>query len=122
MTTIQHLRTCGPVLMLISLGCGSSSLSTSSTDASMTTVPNLGTVTVQPGRGSAVLTLPAVAGAVDYRAFASAHTDGGVLYCAGYQQHSAPLEPPEIVRKIELDGITEPTDFVVEAIDTPCPF
>src|SRR5260370_36607397 len=109
MTTIQHLRTCGPVLMLISLGCGSSSLSTSSTDASMTTVPNLCTVTVQPGRGSAVLALPAVAGAVHYRALASARTDGGVLSCAGYRQHNVPRSPPEIVQKMQLDGITEPT-------------
>ncbi len=124
-----HFRTFGIVLTLIlSVGCGRSTLTTLpiTPDGSALSVPNLGTVTVEPGLGSAVLTVPAVAGAGDYRAFASStstsvlvggdreQVNGGVIFCAGFQQHNAP--------KIQVDGINGPTQFVVEAIDKPCPF
>src|ERR1700738_2089016 len=132
-----HFRTFElAVFLSLALGCGGSSLSTSpaAPDASLTVVPPLGQVVVQPRRGGVVLTLPPVAGAVDYRAFACSDVtpvvptgageqiNGGVLYCAGNQQHNAPLAPLAVVPKIQLDDVTRPTVFLVEAIDRPCPF
>lgn len=102
----------------------------------MLVAPALGTVTVTSNLDSAVLEIPRIPGARDYRAFvfsngAVSHVDsaggqqidGAVIYCAGLRQHSAPASPDaEPMQKIEVTDLHGPTTFVVEALDRPCPF
>jgi hypothetical protein len=97
--------------------------------------PLLDGVAVAADRDSAILVMPAVAGAQDYRVFAipagvalsadaAGHetVKGTTLFCAGYRQHNAPAGMRELLRQVEVAGLTGPTRLVVEAIDTTCPF
>lgn len=97
--------------------------------------PELSGVQFVPNRDSAVLVLPVVQGAVDYRVFrlpagATASSvaggeriDGTVMHCAGYRQHNdAYTGTRELLQIIEATDLQGPTDLVVEAIDAPCPF
>lgn len=97
--------------------------------------PLLEGVQVLANRDSAVLVLPAVTGAVDYRVFrlpagARATTDGmgekvtgTTLFCAGYRQHNDKATATrELLRVVEVTDLGGPTQLVVEAIDTACPF
>jgi hypothetical protein len=100
------------------------------------TAPELTPVQVAVNRDSAVLVLPAVAGAKDYRAFTLAvgttvtTAEGGgeqvvgtTVYCAGFRQHNAKnTGVDELLRQLEVAGLMEPSRVVVEAIDAPCPF
>ncbi|MFO0756272.1 MAG: hypothetical protein U0359_07255 [Byssovorax sp.] len=92
-------------------------------------------VMVAPNRDSVKVLLPIVPGAKDYRVFflpagvsiqhdADGHETvlGTTITCAGFRQHNAPAGMLELVRKIEVTGLTGETRLVVEAIDTPCPF
>lgn len=85
------------------------------------------------GRDSALLVLPVVDGARDYRAFAlvdgveptttGVGVRGGTLFCAGFRQHNAAARPElELLRTLQVAGLTGPTRVVVEAVDAPCPF
>lgn len=97
--------------------------------------PLLDGVKVAAGRDSARLFLPIVGGAQDYRVFAipagvsivadaGGHEEvvGTTMYCAGFRQHNAPAAALELLRQVEVAGLTGETRLVVEAIDTPCPF
>lgn len=97
--------------------------------------PLLPGVSVAAGRDGARIVLPVVEGAQDYRVFAipegvSIVTDAGgheqvlgtTVFCAGFRQHNAPAGPMELLRQVEVAGLTGETRLVVEAIDTPCPF
>jgi hypothetical protein len=99
-----------------------------------TLAPPMGAVTYVANRDSAILVVPDVAGVIDYRIFAipagigvaadgaGEKVTGGTIYCAGYKQHAAPHGPLELLRQIEVSGLTGPTRVVVEALDTACPF
>lgn len=99
--------------------------------------PKLGDVTITPNRDSAILGMPAVAGVQDYRVFAlgpdvkvTANADGtesvvgATIFCAGRQQHAAPVEerPNDVLPLVEALGIRGTTRFAVEALDRECPF
>ncbi len=97
--------------------------------------PLLEGVSALPDRDSARLVLPVVPGAQDYRVFpipkgvavetdASGHelVTGTIIHCAGLRQHNAAVAPPELLRQVEVAGLTGETRLVVEAIDTTCPF
>ena len=97
--------------------------------------PLMQSVTVVPNRDSAIIVVPAVSGAVDYRVATipdgvsvtaqsgSEHIDGSTIHCAGYRQHNAPQQTTrELMRQIEVTGLASPTRLVVEAIDTACPY
>lgn len=97
--------------------------------------PLMNGISVVPNRDSAVLIVPVVAGAIDYRAFrlppgASVTTvdgrevvTGTVIHCAGYRQHNDVFTGSrELLRMVEVTNLDGPTDVVVEAIDAPCPF
>ncbi|HKO52818.1 MAG TPA: hypothetical protein VJV79_34155 [Polyangiaceae bacterium] len=85
---------------------------------------------------SAIINIEAVEGAKDYRAFVQKEgveiltdpanhvvVNGATIYCAGLRQRSGPaLKVPEVMRQIEVADVTEPTEFIVEAIDQLCPF
>jgi hypothetical protein len=98
------------------------------------TAPLMSGVQVVSNRDSAILVVPAVAGARDYRVMlvragvdvkvdAEKETvDGTTIFCAGYRQHSAKAGPLEVMRQIEVAGLTGETRLVVEAIDGACPF
>ncbi|MCC6811076.1 MAG: hypothetical protein IT381_26845 [Deltaproteobacteria bacterium] len=88
-------------------------------------------VTVVVDRDSAVLELPAVSGAKDYRAYRLAagvsldgtRVVGGDVHCAGYRQRNA--EAPashELMRRLEVTGLGADAIVVVEAVDRACPF
>lgn len=97
--------------------------------------PELVGVQAVPNRDSAMLVLPVVDGAVDYRVFrlpagARASTvsggeqvDGTVIHCAGYKQHNDKFSGQrELMQLVEVTDLNGATDLVVEAIDAPCPF
>jgi len=98
--------------------------------------PLMASVSVVPNRDSAILVVPAVAGAVDYRVITvpdgvkvtvdgsgAERIDGSTIHCAGYRQHNAPRAANrELMLQIEVTGLTGPTRLVVEAIDTACPY
>jgi hypothetical protein len=97
--------------------------------------PLLDGVMIAPNRDSAKLVMPAVAGAQDYRIFAipkgvviEADAAGHetvrntTVFCAGVRQHNAPAATRELLRQIEVAGLTGKTRLVIEAIDAPCPF
>ncbi|HEY2367942.1 MAG TPA: hypothetical protein VGH87_16205, partial [Polyangiaceae bacterium] len=96
--------------------------------------PLMQDVTVVPNRDSAMLVVPAVSGAVDYRVVTipdgvsvsvqngGEHVDGSTIHCAGYRQHNAPQATRELMRQVEVTGLTGPTRVVVEAIDATCPY
>lgn len=91
---------------------------------------------VIPNLDSAVIQIVPVDGAKDYRAFvmgpgvqvladAQNHekVTGATIFCAGLRQRAAPALPvPEVMTQIEVTDLHEPTTYVVEAIDTLCPF
>jgi len=100
-----------------------------------TQAPLMSGVTVVPNRDSAIVVVPAVSGAVDYRVVTipdgvsvtaqsgGEHIAGSTIHCAGYRQHNAPQQSTrELMRQIEVTGLTGATRLVVEAIDTACPF
>ncbi len=100
------------------------------------TAPEMTGVQVAVGRDSAVVVVPAVTGARDYRVFpvpagTSLNTDasgaeavdGTRIFCAGLRQHNdVAVGAGELMRAIEVSGLTGPTRLVVEAVDAPCPF
>ncbi len=92
-------------------------------------------VQVVPNRDSAVVVVPEVTGAADYRVFrlpagakvstagSGEQVDGTVIHCAGYRQHNDKFTGTrELLRLIEVTGLNGPTDLVVEALSTACPF
>ncbi len=100
-----------------------------------TTAPLLESVKAAMNRDSAVLVLPEVAGARDYRAFripagvqvtpqgAGEKVAGTDIYCAGFRQHNDKATAAvELLRQLEIADLREPSVVVVEAIDSPCPF
>lgn len=96
--------------------------------------PLMSGVTVVPNRDSAILVVPAISGAADYRVVTipdgvsvtaqngGEHIDGSTIHCAGYRQHNAPQADRELLRQIEVTGLQGSTRVVVEAIDTACPY
>ncbi len=97
--------------------------------------PLLEGVSFSANRDSAVLVLPAVANARDYRVYrlpagaavravnGATQVDGTTLFCAGYQQHNDGFTGTrELLRVIEVQGLEGPTNLVVEALDTACPY
>jgi hypothetical protein len=97
--------------------------------------PNLGTVTVEANRDSAILVLPAFSGAKDYRAFrlpqgvvvdvddqGRERVDNTVIYCAGERQRNTKATAAEVMTRLEVGDVQEPTTFVIEALDSLCPF
>jgi hypothetical protein len=102
---------------------------------SWTAAPSLGDVMFVPNRDSVILQLPAVSGAVDYRAIiddaklaVTANSDGTetiagtTVICAGYLQRNTRRADRELLQVIELPGLSGATRVVVEALDKPCPF
>ncbi|MBK7857968.1 MAG: hypothetical protein IPJ65_04940 [Archangiaceae bacterium] len=100
-----------------------------------TTAPLMEGVQVVVNRDSALLIVPVVTGVVDYRAFrlpagaaavtvgAAEKVNGTVIHCAGYRQHNDKYTGTrELMRVIEVTGLSEAADVVIEAIDTACPF
>jgi hypothetical protein len=98
------------------------------------TAPLMEGVTLVADRDSAVLELPAVAGAKDYRAYRlsdgvtiegteTVKVLGGDVHCAGYRQRNikAPAQL-ELMRKLEITGLGKDSVVVVEAVDQTCPF
>jgi hypothetical protein len=90
---------------------------------------------VVPNRDSAIVLLPAVTGAFDYRIFrvptaASVTTmgdaeqvNGTTLFCAGYKQGNTRFTQRELLRQLEvLDIPAAGATYVVEALDRACPF
>jgi hypothetical protein len=91
-------------------------------------IPNSSTsvVEVVPNLDSAVLRVPPVSGARDYRAYAlpsgpSASEDaqgrvqvnGTVVFCGGLRQRSLPITSEEAVPLIEVTGLDGPTELAV---------
>ena len=100
-----------------------------------TTAPEMLGVWVQADRDSAILTVPTVAGAQDYRVLVLAaglqvagvdtreSLSGATIFCAGRRQYNAPLPTTvEVMRQVEVLGLSAPQRLVIEAIDQPCPF
>lgn len=99
-----------------------------------TDAPEMMGVTVEANADSAIVYAPIVDGAKDYRVVllpsgTSVNADGDgesvagtTIFCAGYRQHSAPVGPRELLRRVEVVGLTGPTRMAIEAIDAPCPF
>jgi hypothetical protein len=101
-----------------------------------TSAPLLDGVQVMSNFDSALLLLPVVEGARDYRAFALVDgvalevqagglqkVNGAVVHCAGYRQHNLKAQPTlELLRQLEISGLAGRTRVVVEALDTACPF
>ncbi len=93
-------------------------------------------VKVVANRDSAVLVVPPIDAANDYRAFrvpAGTRIEAGLLgdedvigtvvHCAGNRQHNLAQAPARtLLRQIEVTGLTGPTQIVIEAIDRVCPF
>ncbi len=98
--------------------------------------PLLEPVQASVDRDSAVLILPVVEGARDYRAFrlpAGARVSddghgrenvaGTDIYCAGFAQHNDKATAAlELLRRVQISDLQGPSQVVVEAIDTACPF
>lgn len=97
--------------------------------------PELKDVRVSVSRDSAVLYLPQVEGARDYRAFAlvdgvtpasgTGHigVKGADVFCAGFRQFNLPAEASaQLLRQLQVNGLRGKTRVVVEAVDAPCPF
>lgn len=98
--------------------------------------PWLEGVTVTRNYDSVTVSLPAVAGAHDYRAFlltddvsleisddGAERVSGTTVHCAGHEQHNAPATDVRVpVRRIDVTGVRGPARIVVEALDTTCPF
>jgi hypothetical protein len=99
-----------------------------------TPAPIIDGVQFAPDRDSLELVVPAVAGAVDYRAIVMSPTiavaadgagekiTGTTIVCAGYLQHSTRTPVRDLIDTIQVAGLAGKTRIVVEAIDAPCPF
>jgi hypothetical protein len=147
--TIRHPLLATSVLTICSIGlvhCGSSTSNSSNGGPSKTSKPppvqvtpstDFTKPTVIPNRDSAVVSFGPVDTAKDYRMFAikdgvtlSTDADGGeivegaTIFCAGNEQHNLTKEesPKKPLRLIEVTGLTEPVEMVLEALDEPCPF
>jgi hypothetical protein len=112
-------------------------------NAAMSTIPN---IKVLNRRDAAIIYVPNVAGAADYRAyiydstkvtFAGAQPRGAVVACAGYRQryvrgfdslgrnYPVPaVTKRELMQAIEVPGLVLDGNYniIVEALATPCPF
>ena len=99
--------------------------------------PDLGTVEVVPNRDSAIVRVPEVAGAADYRVIVvesgvtvgsatdgSEEVRGAAMFCAGRAQHGAPASQTgnPVLRAIEVTGLGAHVQLAVEALDRECPF
>ena len=105
-------------------------------DLGWSQAPLMAGVKVVPNRDSAIVVVPEVLGAVDYRVISvpdgvkvavdgagAERIDGSTIHCAGYRQHNAPRAVNrELLRQIEVTGLAGATRLVVEAIDTACPY
>ena len=104
-------------------------------DLGWAAAPLMSNVLVAPNRDSAIIVVPVVPGAVDYRVMTipdgvkvsaqsgAERVDGSLIHCAGYRQHNGPRPASrELLRQIEVTGLTGATRLVVEAIDTACPY
>jgi hypothetical protein len=103
---------------------------------SWTGAPLMEGVKVLVNHDSAVLILPEVPGARDYRAFRipqGAHISSTIfgaedvlrttVHCAGNRQHNdVARETQTLMRQVEVTNLRGPTQIVIEAIDRPCPF
>ncbi|MBF5042604.1 hypothetical protein FGE12_09345 [Aggregicoccus sp. 17bor-14] len=101
-----------------------------------TSAPLMEGVQVLANYDSALLVLPLVDGARDYRAFALVNgvkvsvpvagqeqVDGALVHCAGYRQHNAKAQATlELLRQLDVTALSGPTRVVVEAVDAACPF
>lgn len=114
-------------------------------------LPSISDIRVLQRRDSAILYLPAIQGAADYRAWifdparvsfggaAGTQPRGAVVACAGYRQRHVrnvdvllnndpflhEVFRRELMQQVEVPGLTNPTGtytIVVEALATPCPF
>ena len=101
--------------------------------------PDPGAVVI-PNLDSAVINLDSltepIEGAKDYRAFViedgvdvltdadgNEVVNGATIFCAGQRQLAAPKLPvPEVSHRIEVTDLKAKKTFVVEAVDTVCPF
>lgn len=105
-------------------------------DLAWSPAPLMTGVAVVPNRDSAVLIVPVVQGAVDYRVITvpdgvnvsvdgtgAERIEGSTIHCAGYRQHNG-VRPAsrELMRQIEVTGLEGATRLVVEALDTACPY
>jgi hypothetical protein len=112
-------------------------LDTPPLDMGWADAPLLAPIELVPNRDSVVVRVPAVSGAQDYRVVIPSAgvtvssspdgtevVEGAVIFCAGRSQHNEPegSPPNDVLRLIEVLGITEATTVVVEAIDRECPF
>jgi hypothetical protein len=98
--------------------------------------PLMDGVSATMGRDSAIVVVPVVAGARDYRVMTvpagvdvtvdgagKERVAGSTIYCAGLKQRSGPAgAAAEVLRRIQVAGLSAETRLVVEAIDTTCPF
>ena len=95
--------------------------------------PPLLVLQVLANRDSAQLVLAPMPGAADYRAYALPATvalDGGLesvsgttIFCAGLVQHNLPATDAGVpLALLEINGLFDAGDVVVEALDRPCPF
>lgn len=92
-------------------------------------------VQVVPNRDSAKVIVPAVQGAVDYRVIELTDStslsvdgqqreavNGTTMHCAGYRQRNVYVAQRELLTTIEVTGVTARGKYVIEAIDSTCPF
>ncbi len=105
-------------------------------DAGLVDAPPLENVTMEVNRDNALVVIPPVPGAKDYRAFrlppgvtVETLADGGervsgtTIYCAGQRQrNSAATAEPEVLQTVQVNDIDVATTIVIEAIDALCPF
>ena len=105
-------------------------------DLGWSTAPLLDPVTAIVNRDSAIVTVPAIEGAHDYRVITvpagvsvavdgsgKEQVDGSTIFCAGFKQRSGPPgASAEVMRQIQVAGLKGETRLVIEAIDTTCPF
>ncbi len=97
--------------------------------------PLMSGVQYVPNRDSALVVVPPVAGAQDYRVFRlpagarvttvgpGEQVSGTVVHCAGFRQRNdAWSGVRELVPLVEVTDLTQPTVLVVEALASPCPF
>jgi hypothetical protein len=104
------------------------------TDLGWLPAPLMTGVKAARNRDSAVVVVPDVPGAVDFRVATlplgtkvyakdgGEQIDGSTIFCAGYKQRNAPAGPRELLRVIEVAGLNGATRVVVEALSKPCPF
>ena len=104
-----------------------------------TATPSIPNIRVLARRDAAIVYVPNVAGAADYRvysvdnnlSFVGQQPRGAVIACAGYKQYPWHRQPDvngstvrELLQVIELPGLTKAGEYtlIVEALQSPCPF